>query len=134
VEPLNRYETDVLNSLADGADLCRGLGGRIALLADTYHQQIEEADPVAALRAHLSQVGHVHLSENHRGPVGTGHIPWSEVVGALDTGGYAGRAVVEGFNGRVAALARATCIWRPRAASPDDYAAASAAALRPFFR
>lgn len=134
LEPLNRYETDIVNTLTEGAELCAAVGPGLALLADTYHQNIEEAEPVAALRRHLGQIGHVHLSENNRGPVGGGHIPWSAVLGALEDGGYAGRVVVEGFNGRVPELARATCIWRPRAGSPEEYAQASAASLGAHFR
>lgn len=136
VEPLNRYETDVLNTLAQGAALCRRTGAVVgeaagpALLTDTYHLNIEEADPVAALRRHLRYVGHVHLSENHRGPVGSGHVPWEAVARALADGGYAGRAVVEGFNGRLPELTRATCLWCPPARSPEEFAARSAEGLR----
>jgi D-psicose/D-tagatose/L-ribulose 3-epimerase len=130
LEPLNRFETDVVNTLAQGAELCRRVGGGLRLLADTFHQNIEEDDPLAALRAHLGLVGHVHLSENHRGPVGTGHVPWPEVLRQLRAGGYAGKMVVESFAGHIPEIARATCLWRPLAASPEDFAARSLAYLR----
>ena len=134
VEPLNRFETDTLNTLAQGASLCRqvGAGGAgPALLADTFHQNIEEADPLAAWREHLPWFGHVHLSENHRGPIGSGHIDWAAVLRVLDEGRYVGRMVVEGFNGRIRELARATCIWRALAEGPEAYAGRSAAYLLP---
>ncbi len=134
VEPLNRYETDVLHTLSEGELLCRQSGGGVALLADTYHENIEEQDPLGALERHLPWVGHVHLSENHRGPVGSGHIPWGGVAAVLDAAGYSGRAVVEGFNAHVPTLARATCIWRAPASSPEAFAAASAQQLRSLFR
>ena len=99
------------------------------LLSDTFHQNIEENDPLAALAQHLGVVGHVHLSENHRGPAGSGHIPFTAVLEVLTTGNYDGRIVFEGFNGRVPALARATCIWRQIAPSPKAFAARTAATL-----
>jgi D-psicose/D-tagatose/L-ribulose 3-epimerase len=129
LEPLNRYETDTVNTLAEAAELLAPLGGRVRILADTYHLHLEEADPVASLAAHLTAVGHVHLSENHRGPLGTGHAAWRAALRALDEGAYRGRAVVEGWTGRVPELARATCLWRSLADSPEAYAAASARAL-----
>ena len=130
VEPLNRFETDTLNTLAQGAELCGLVGDGLSLLADTFHQNIEEADPLDALARHMTQVGHVHCSENHRGPIGSGHIPWAEVVAVLRGKGYSGRMVVEGFNARVPQLARATCLWRPLADSPEAFAARSAEYLR----
>lgn len=129
LEPLNRFETDTVNTLAQGAAVCRAVGPALRLLSDTFHQNIEEADPVGTLRAHLPWIGHAHFSENHRGPAGSGHIPWAQIVAALEAGAYGGRVVVEGFNGRVRALARATCIWRPVAASPDEFAERSALRL-----
>ncbi len=130
IEPLTRYETDTLNTLAQGEELCHQVGGGLALTADTFHQNIEEANLLESWQAHLSVIGHVHFSENHRGPIGTGHIPWPDVVALLEEGGYRGRIVVEGFNGRVPELARATCIWHPRADSPEDFATHSAERLR----
>lgn len=131
LEPLNRFETDTVNTLEQGVALCHAVGPALGLLSDTFHQNIEENDPMAALRAHLPWVGHAHFSENHRGPVGSGHIPWEAVVAVMDQGGYTGRVIVEGFNGRLGALARATCLWRPLAASPVDFAARTAARLLP---
>ena len=129
LEPLNRFETDTVNTLGQGAALCSAAGGTMKLLSDTFHQNIEENDPLAALAQHLGVVGHVHLSENHRGPAGSGHIPFSAVLEVLTTGNYGGRIVFEGFNGRVPALARATCIWRQVSPSPEAFAARTAAAL-----
>ena len=131
VEPLNRFETDTVNTLAQGAALCRQAGGGVSLLADTFHQNIEEGDPLGSWREHLAGIGHVHLSENHRGPIGSGHIDWGAVLRVLDEGGYRGRMVVEGFNGRIRELARATCIWRQLADGPEEYAARSAGYLLP---
>jgi len=131
LEPLNRFETDAVNTLAQGAALCARSGARLRLLSDTFHQNIEEDDPLAALRAQAGVLGHVHLSENHRGPIGSGHVPWPAVLAGLRAVGYAGRLVVEAFNGHVAEIARATCIWRPLADSPGAFAVRSAAHLLP---
>ncbi len=129
LEPLNRFETDTVNTLGQGADLCGAVGGGLSLVSDTFHQNIEEDDPLGALRRHLKWVAHVHFSENHRGPAGSGHIPFPAVLDLLRHGGYRGRFVFEGFNGRVPALARATRIWRPGAASPRAFAEQTASAL-----
>ena len=64
-EPLNRYEDHMVNTLAQGAELIAGLPG-VRLLADTYHMNIEEDDPCAALRAAAGVLGAVHLSDSNR--------------------------------------------------------------------
>jgi D-psicose/D-tagatose/L-ribulose 3-epimerase len=134
VEPLNRFETGFLNTLADGVDLVRRVDHpTVGLLSDTFHQNIEERDPVAALRSALPHVAHVHFSGNDRGPVGTGHIPWRALAGTLTAGGYDGIVTFETFAGHIPQLAQATAIWRPLHASPEDYARDSIAAARPWF-
>ena len=134
VEPLNRFETGFLNTLADGIELVRRVEHpAVGLLADTFHQNIEERDPVAALRAALPAVNHVHFSGNDRGPVGTGHLPWRALADVLTDGGYDGIVTFETFAGHIPQLAEATAIWRPLHASPEDYARDSIAAARAWF-
>lgn len=90
-EPLNRYETNLVNRLEDGVKLVSGLAsGNVKLLADLYHMNIEEADLPAALRAAGAHVGHVHFADSNRRAAGLGHTDFAPVVSALRDIGYAG--------------------------------------------
>ena len=131
VEPLNRFETYFLNTVEQGARLVEAVGSpHVRLLLDTFHMNVEEDDLPAAIRRARACVGHVHLSENHRGSVGAGHIPWRAVIAALREIGYEGLAVVESFSSRLEELARATCIWRDLAPSEEALAGDSLRYLR----
>jgi sugar phosphate isomerase/epimerase len=95
-EPLNRYETDMVNTVAGGVDLLRALSTRnVVLLADLFHMNIEEADIAAALRAGAGRIGHVHLVDSNRRPAGLGHIDYPPIVRALEAIGYDGYASAE---------------------------------------
>lgn len=131
VEPLNRFETGFLNTVADAVDLVKQVDRQsVGLLADTFHMNIEEKDPAQSLRAAGSSLVHVHFSENDRGIVGSGHTPWSEVMNALWADSYDGWIVFETFAGHLPQLAAATAIWRPLVESPERYAEASLRAFR----
>ena len=91
LEPLNRYESDYINTLSDAADILREIGApNLKLLADTFHMNIEEAGLAASLRAAGSRVGHVHLADTNRQAPGHGHLDIAGVLGALDEIGYKG--------------------------------------------
>src|SRR5207248_3024450 len=80
-EPLNRYETNLVNTLADGVRLLKGLATtNVKLLADLYHMNIEEADLAAAVRAAGPHVGHVHFADSNRRAAGMGHTDFAPVV------------------------------------------------------
>jgi sugar phosphate isomerase/epimerase len=90
-EPLNRYETNLVNTLADGVNLLKGLATtNVKLLADLYHMNIEETDLAAAIRSAGSFVGHVHFADSNRRAAGMGHTDFAPVVAALREIGYAG--------------------------------------------
>lgn len=123
VEPINRFETFFLNTVEDGMRLIDAVGSpHVRLLLDTFHMNIEENDIAKAVRCAAGYVGHFHCSENHRGPIGTGHIPWPEVWEALGTTGYSGWCVVESFSSHLPELARAACMWRDLATSEERLA------------
>jgi sugar phosphate isomerase/epimerase len=83
-EPLNRYEDHIVNSVADAAELAAASGSEaVRVLADTYHMNIEEDDPCAALRAAADRLGAVHLSDSNRHQPGTGHVPFEAIVATL---------------------------------------------------
>ena len=97
-EPLNRYETNLLCTLADGAAFLDGLGDPNAkLLADLFHMNIEEADLPAAVRAGGSHVGHVHFVDSHRRAAGTGHTDFAPIADALRSIGFDSYASAEAF-------------------------------------
>ena len=135
VEPLNRFETDLVNTVEQGLRLCTDVGAdNVGLLLDTFHMNIEEKSIPAAIAAAGARLFHVQASENDRGTPGTGHIPWAEVVGALRAAGYTGSVVVESFLPTVREIARAVSLWRPVAPSMDELAAGGAAFLRPLLK
>lgn len=131
VEPLNRYETSVLNTVAQSLDaLAPLLGAGLGLALDTYHLNIEEKRPADAVRAAGAAIAHVQVCGSDRGAVGDDHTDWPEMLRALDDAGYRGALGLESFTGENATIAVAASVWRPLAASQDDLAARSIAHLR----
>lgn len=96
-EPLNRYETDQATTLAQGAELVHGLSAT-KILADWFHMNIEEADMVASIRQHATQIGHVHFADSNRQAIGRGHLDWLPLVQALQASGYEGYLSAEVFS------------------------------------
>lgn len=113
IEPLNRFECYVLNTVEQSADLvARVARPNYGLLYDTFHANIEERDPVGVIAPNLASINHVHLSENDRGTPGRGHVPWEATLRAFKRGGYDGWFVIEAFGRALPALAAATRVWR----------------------
>ncbi len=131
VEPLNRFETYVLNTAADAVKLVEAASSpRIGILFDTFHANLEEKDIPAGYRHCGRHLVHVHACENDRGTPGTGHVDWKGVFAALREIGYDGWLVIESFNGAIPQLAAATAIWRDLAPSLDDIAFGGLAFLK----
>lgn len=113
VEPLNRFECYVLNTVADAAAIVRAVNlPGYGLLYDTFHCNIEEKDPTGVIAPNLPYINHVHFSENDRGTPGKGHVPWAATMKALKHGGYSGWCSIEAFGRALPALAAATRVWR----------------------
>jgi sugar phosphate isomerase/epimerase len=88
-EPLNRYETNMANTVADGVALLESLATKnVVLLADLFHMNIEESDIAAALRAGGRHIGHLHFVDSNRRPAGCGHIDYRPIAEALRAIGY----------------------------------------------
>jgi len=88
-EPINRYETNLINTIDAGLKLVEPLTTKnVLLLADLFHMNIEEVDTAAALRAGGSRIGHVHFVDSNRRPAGMGHIDYRPIVSALESIGY----------------------------------------------
>jgi sugar phosphate isomerase/epimerase len=96
LEPLNRYEDHMVNTVAQAAELARATGwDSVRVGADTYHMNIEEADPLAALRADADCIGHVQLSDSNRLEPGAGHLDWGAHLRCLEAIGYDGYLAFE---------------------------------------
>lgn len=120
LEALNRFECYLLNTMADLASFIRRVDHpNIRAMYDTFHANIEEADPIAALTRHKAEVVHIHLSENDRGVPGRGNIPWTETFAAIRDIGYDDWLTIEAFGRGLPDLAAATKVWRDFAESPE---------------
>ncbi len=131
IEPLNRYETSLVNTVDQaltglGPLLDEGVG----LALDTYHLHIEERDSAAAVRTAGEHLVHVQVCGNDRGAPGHDQTDWAGIVAALDDVGYTGALTIESFTPDNAAIAVAASIWRPLAESPDALASDGLAFLR----
>jgi len=123
VEPLNRFETYFLNTLADACALAREVGHpRVKVLMDSFHANIEEKNLYEAYRAVGDLAGHVHISENDRGVPGTGHVDWAGIFRALKEIGYDRWLVIESFSSTVPEIASAASIWRDISPSKEAVA------------
>ncbi len=88
-EPLNRYETNLVNNTADGLKLLDGLSTpNVLLLADLFHMNIEEQDIATALRQGGTKIGHLHFVDSNRRPAGLGHLDYLPIAKALQEIGY----------------------------------------------
>ena len=97
-EPLNRYETNQVNTVAQGLDLLNSLTTKnVKLLCDLFHMQIEEADVAAAIKLAGDLVGPVHFVDSNRRPAGQGHIDFRPIISALTEIGYDGYLSAEAF-------------------------------------
>jgi sugar phosphate isomerase/epimerase len=97
-EPLNRYETNLICTVADGVELMKSLStDNVKLLADLFHMQIEEVNVADAIRAGAGYIGHVHFVDSNRRPAGCGHMDYGPIAAALKEIGYDRYASAEAF-------------------------------------
>jgi D-psicose/D-tagatose/L-ribulose 3-epimerase len=105
----------------------------LGLLLDSFHMNIEERDPAAAIRLAGDRLFHFHACGNDRGAPGVGPIPWLGIRDALTEIEYTGSAVIESFTSANETIAAAAAIWRPLAPSQDEIATQGLAFLRQLF-
>jgi D-psicose/D-tagatose/L-ribulose 3-epimerase len=123
IEPLNRFETYFLNTVADACALCDAIGdSSIGILLDTFHANIEEKSLGEAVRRAAPHLKHLHTCENDRGVPGSGHVEWPAFFAAVTGIGYDGWLTIESFGFSIEAIAAAAAIWRDLAPSVDDIA------------
>src|SRR5262245_14737360 len=122
IEPLNRYETSLINTVDQAVDALRGMPATCGIALDIYHMNIEETDIAAAVRRAGGRVAHVQVCANDRGAPGADHLDWPGFVSALNDVGYTGPLVIESFTAENATIATAASVWRPLAPTQDAIA------------
>lgn len=131
VEPVNRYETYLINLTDQGLEMLGRIDEpNVFLHLDTYHMNIEEKgfyEPIKRAGKHLK---YIHLSESDRGTPGTGNVRWDDIFRGLKDISYEGELVMESFVALNPDIARATCIWRQVAPDSDTLVREGLAFLR----
>ena len=131
IEPLNRFETDFLNTCEQGLKLIAAIGSRaVKLHLDSFHMNIEEKNLGAAIRQAGKLLGHFHACGSDRGTPGGDHTDWAGIASALAEIGYQGDAVIESFTPDVKVIARAAAIWRNIEPKRDNIAVDGLAFLK----
>lgn len=140
LEPLNRFETDMVNTTEQALSLVQEVNarsdapGHLKISLDTFHNNIEDKSIPAAIRAvGRDLLCHVQGNESDRGTPGTGNVDWQGIKAALTDIGYEGAVVIETFGAPSDELAKAASIWRPLANSPDELASEGLAFYKSLF-
>ncbi|MEW6303539.1 MAG: sugar phosphate isomerase/epimerase family protein [Verrucomicrobiota bacterium] len=135
IEPLNRFETDFLNTCDQGLKLLKAVGRKnVKLHLDTFHMNIEEKEQAAAILKAGKHLAHFHACGSDRGTPGNDHIDWKPIVAALKKIKYQGDVVIESFTTDVKVIARAAAIWRKIEPNRNDIAVKGLANLKKFFK
>ena len=102
IEPVNRYESYMVNTLDQAAALIGKTSGKNMFVhMDTFHMNIEEPDITAAVGRNGGLLGYAHVADSHRGALGTGNFDLGAFFRALAAAGYAGDLTFEGFSSKV---------------------------------
>ena len=115
LELVNRFESNLLNTTAQGLDFIKATGSdHVTLHLDTFHMNIEEANPAAAIRLAGDKIGYFHIGESNRGYLGDGVIDFDRTFDALLDIGYDRDVTFESFSSTVVdqGLSLACAIWR----------------------
>ena len=135
VEPLNRFETDFLNTCEKGLRLIKAVNSPVLKLhLDTFHMNIEEKNQAAAIRKAGKLLGHFHACGSDRGTPGNDHIDWAPIVKALKGIRYRGDVVIESFTTDVKVIARAAAIWRRMEPTREEIAVKGLKFLKKAFK
>lgn len=135
IEPLNRFESDLINTTADALRLVRDIDHPAAkIMVDGFHMSIEERSLEQAIRLAGDKLIHVQTSENYRGTPGTGQTDWDSFRKGLQAVGYQGAVSIESFTPDNQELADAVCIWKPFADDQDRLASDGLAFLQQTFK
>lgn len=131
LEPLNRFETDLVNTAAQVKRMVADIGlPSVRIHLDTFHMHIEERDVYEAILLAGDDLVYVDASESDRGTPGQGQVHWDAVARGLRDIGYTGDCIIESFTPDCETIADAAAIWRPLAPSQDALAADGCAFLK----
>ncbi len=123
IEPLNRFETDFLNTVEQGLRMVEAVNHpALSLHLDTFHMNIEEKSLPDAIRRAGAHLGHLHTCGSDRGTPGNDHTDWTGVRNALHEIDYQGGLVIESFTTDVKVIAKAAAIWRQIEPSREEIA------------
>ena len=123
IEPLNRFESDLINTADDVMRLIHDVNHSAAkVLLDGFHMAIEERNMEQAITSVGDKLIHVQVSENYRGTPGTGQTSWDSFKKGLTNINYKGVVSIESFTPEIKELAGAVCIWKNLASSQDEFA------------
>lgn len=123
LEPLNRFETDFINTCEQALRMVRDVGSpALKVHLDTFHMNIEEKFQPDAIRKAGRLLGHFHACGCDRGTPGNDHIDWKGIAAALKAIRYDGDVVIESFTTDVKVIARAAAIWRRIELTRDEIA------------
>jgi D-psicose/D-tagatose/L-ribulose 3-epimerase len=123
MEPLNRFETDFINTCDQALKMVKDVGSpALRLHLDTFHMNIEEKDQAAAIKKAGKLLGHFHACGSDRGTPGGDQIDWPGIAKALKQIKYDGDVVIESFTTDVKVIAKAAAIWRRIEPTRDEIA------------
>jgi D-psicose/D-tagatose/L-ribulose 3-epimerase len=123
MEPLNRFETDFINTAAQALKMVKDVGSpALKVHLDTFHMNIEEKCQGDAIKLVGKHLGHIHACGSDRGTPGNDHISWGCIAKALKAVKYNGDVVIESFTKDVKVIAKAAAIWRQIEPSREEIA------------
>ncbi len=123
LEPINRFETDMVCTVEDALRMLADVNNpHLGIALDSFHMNIEETDFRHAVEQAGERLVHVQVSDSHRGVPGEGNSDWTGLRDGLRAAGYDRRIGIESFSPDASSLAAAVCIWRRFAATQDDFA------------
>lgn len=123
VEPMNRFETDMVNTSEDVIRMVDDVNHEnVKVVLDSFHMCIEEQNLEEAIIRVGEKLAHFQVSENHRGVPGTGLTDWKGIKRGLNRIDYKGIISIESFTPENKSLAEAVCIWKKFTANQDEFA------------
>lgn len=134
LEPINRFETDLVNTAADAKQMVKDIDHPAAkILLDSFHMTLEERSLQKAIEIAGDDLIHFQVSENYRGTPGSGQTRWGDIKAGLESIGYHGAVSIESFTPDVKELAGAVCIWKKFSETQDRFAVDGVRFLKKLF-
>lgn len=120
IEPLNRFETDFINTVDQALELVDRIGyDNVGVLLDTFHMNIEEANIPEAIRKAKGKIFNFHTCANNRGIPGEDNFDWDAIKAAIQDAGYNDYCIIESFTPDCKEIAKSASVWRVFSESPE---------------